>query len=140
MSEVPPVLVKAVRGLELDVQRDPHLAHPEGCAALRIVLVAVPRVSRSCKHFPDGFNLHFLQFRREASKGWAEEERRLPKEGAGIEEREEERIAHPCLPLHIMVTRRRCTFFLSTAQKFCRGVTTLDRLRFISVRLSATWR
>ena len=24
----------------------PHLAHPEGCAALRIVLVTVPRVSR----------------------------------------------------------------------------------------------
>ena len=29
----------------------PHLAHPEGCAALRIVLVTVPRVSRSCEHF-----------------------------------------------------------------------------------------
>ena len=28
----------------------PHLAHPEGCAALRIVLVTVPRVSRSCEH------------------------------------------------------------------------------------------
>ena len=25
-----------------------HLAHPEGCAALRMVLVTVPRVSRSC--------------------------------------------------------------------------------------------
>ena len=25
----------------------PHLAHPEGCTALRIVLVTVPRVSRS---------------------------------------------------------------------------------------------
>ena len=32
----------------------PHRAHPEGCAALRIVLVTVPRVSRSCEHFPDG--------------------------------------------------------------------------------------
>jgi len=32
-----------------------HFAHPDGCAALRIVLVAVPRVSRSCEHFPDGF-------------------------------------------------------------------------------------
>ena len=31
----------------------PHLAHPEGCAALRIVLVTVPRVYRSCEHFPD---------------------------------------------------------------------------------------
>ena len=30
----------------------PHLAHPEGCAALRIVLVTVPRVSRACGHFP----------------------------------------------------------------------------------------
>jgi len=29
----------------------PHLAHPEGCAAPRIVLVTVPRVSRSCEHF-----------------------------------------------------------------------------------------
>ena len=39
----------------------PDLAHPEGCAALRIVLVTVPRVSRSCEHFPDGFDLHLLQ-------------------------------------------------------------------------------
>ena len=38
----------------------PHLACPEGCAALGIVLVAVPRVSRSCEHFPDGFELHLL--------------------------------------------------------------------------------
>jgi hypothetical protein len=36
----------------------PHLAHPEGCAALRIVLVTVLRVSHSCEHFPDGFDLH----------------------------------------------------------------------------------
>jgi hypothetical protein len=28
----------------------PHLAHSKGCAALRIVLVTVPRVSRSCEH------------------------------------------------------------------------------------------
>ena len=34
---------------------EPHLAHPERCAALRIVLVTVPRVSRSCEHFPDGY-------------------------------------------------------------------------------------
>ena len=26
----------------------PHLAYPEGCAALRIVLLTVPRTSRSC--------------------------------------------------------------------------------------------
>jgi hypothetical protein len=32
-------------------------AHPGGCAALRIVLVTVPRVSRSCEHFQDGFDL-----------------------------------------------------------------------------------
>ena len=38
----------------------PHLAHPEGCAALRIVLVTVPRVSRSCEQFLDGFDLHLL--------------------------------------------------------------------------------
>ena len=41
----------------------PHLARPEGCAALRIVLVTVPRVSRSCENFPDGFDLHLLQVR-----------------------------------------------------------------------------
>ena len=29
----------------------PHLAHPEGRAALRIVLITVPRVSRSCARF-----------------------------------------------------------------------------------------
>ena len=39
----------------------PHLAHLEGCAALRIVLVTVSRISRSCMHFPDGFDLHLLQ-------------------------------------------------------------------------------
>ena len=38
----------------------PHLAHPEGCAVPRIVLVTVPRVSRSCEHFSDGFDLHTL--------------------------------------------------------------------------------
>ena len=27
-------------------------------AALRIVLVTVPRVSRSCEYLPDGFDLH----------------------------------------------------------------------------------
>ena len=51
-----------------------HHAYPEGCAALRIVLVTVPRVSRSCELFPDGFDLHLLQYARvlvgvEASKG-----------------------------------------------------------------------
>ena len=39
----------------------PQLAHPEACAALRIVLVTVPRVSRSCGHFSDGFDLHLLR-------------------------------------------------------------------------------
>ena len=38
----------------------PHLAHSEGCASLRIVLVTVPSVSRPCEHFPDGFDLHLL--------------------------------------------------------------------------------
>jgi len=38
----------------------PHPAHPEGCAALHIVLVTVPRGSRSCEHLPDGFDLHLL--------------------------------------------------------------------------------
>ena len=39
----------------------PHLAHPEGCAAPRIVRVTVPRVSRSCEHFRIGFDLNLLQ-------------------------------------------------------------------------------
>jgi len=38
----------------------PHLARPEGRAALRIALITVPRASRSCEHFPDGFDLHLL--------------------------------------------------------------------------------
>jgi hypothetical protein len=38
------------------IAEQPHLAHPEGCAALRIVLVTVPRVSRSCEQFPDGLD------------------------------------------------------------------------------------
>jgi hypothetical protein len=37
-----------------------HLAHPQACAALRIVQVTAPRISRSCEHFPDGFDLHLL--------------------------------------------------------------------------------
>ena len=32
----------------------------EGCAALRVVLVTVPRASRSYENFPDGFDLHLL--------------------------------------------------------------------------------
>ena len=38
-----------------------HLAYPEGCAALRIVLVTVPRASRSSEHIPDEFDLHLLR-------------------------------------------------------------------------------
>ena len=49
----------------------PHLAHPEGCAALRIVLVTMPRVSRSCEHFPDGFDLHLLHIRPPFGAGGA---------------------------------------------------------------------
>ena len=46
----------------------PHLAHPDGCAATRIVLVTVPRDSRSCEPFPDGFDLHLLHhLRKKAS-------------------------------------------------------------------------
>jgi len=36
-----------------------HLAHPGGCAALRIVLVTVPRVSRSCKIFSESLSLRW---------------------------------------------------------------------------------
>ena len=42
----------------------PHLAHPDGCAALRIVLVTVPRASRSCEHFPDGFDRRLAPVRQ----------------------------------------------------------------------------
>jgi len=38
----------------------PHLAHPHGRAALCIVVLTVPCVSRSCEHFPDGFDLLHL--------------------------------------------------------------------------------
>ena len=38
----------------------PHLAHPEGCAAVRIVLVTVPRVSHTREHFPVRFDLRLL--------------------------------------------------------------------------------
>ena len=40
----------------------PHLAHPEGCTVLRIVLVILPLVSRSDEHFPDGFDLQPRQY------------------------------------------------------------------------------
>ena len=43
----------------LHIQQD-ALPHPGGCAALRIVLVTVPRVSRSCENFSDGFVLRLL--------------------------------------------------------------------------------
>ena len=39
----------------------PRLAHPDGCAVLRTVLVTVPRVSRSCENFRDRFDLHLLR-------------------------------------------------------------------------------
>ena len=38
----------------------PHLSRPEGRAALHVVLVTV-RVSRSCEHVPDRFDLLLLQ-------------------------------------------------------------------------------
>jgi len=38
----------------------PHLAHSEGCDAPRVVQVTVPRVSRSCEQFSDGFKNHLL--------------------------------------------------------------------------------
>ena len=70
--DVRPAFALVPRLLSRENQRDwyciaekpapaPHLAHPEGCAALRIVVVSVPRVSRSCVHFPDGFDLHLLR-------------------------------------------------------------------------------
>jgi hypothetical protein len=43
----------------------PHLAHPEGYAAPRFVLVTVPRISRSCEHFAVGFDLHLLPLNAE---------------------------------------------------------------------------
>ena len=33
----------------------PHLSHPQGCAALRIVLVTVLRVSHYCEIFPERY-------------------------------------------------------------------------------------
>ena len=45
----------------------PHHAQLERFAALRIVRVTVPRVSRSCEHFPDGFDLQLLQMANNAN-------------------------------------------------------------------------
>ena len=42
------------------IAEQPAAAHPGGCAALRIVPVTVPRVTRSVEHFSDGFDLHLL--------------------------------------------------------------------------------
>ena len=39
----------------------PHLAHPEEWCDLGIVVVTLPRVSRSCEHLPDGFDLNLLR-------------------------------------------------------------------------------
>ena len=39
----------------------PHLARPEARGALHTVLITVPRVSRSCGRFADGFDLHLPQ-------------------------------------------------------------------------------
>jgi len=39
----------------------PRRVHSKGCSALRIALVTVPRVGRSCEHFPDEFGLHMLR-------------------------------------------------------------------------------
>ena len=49
----------------------PHRAHSEGCAALRIVLVTAPRVSRSCENFSNGFDLRLLHLssERQLSQG-----------------------------------------------------------------------
>ena len=46
----------------------PHLARLEGRAALRSVLVTVPHTSRSCEHFPDGFDFHLCQPRKGNAK------------------------------------------------------------------------
>ena len=63
----------------------PHLALPGGCAALRIVLVTVPRVSRSCEHFPDGFDLHLLRLRGLARpEGFRSKLRLLPRNGFDV--------------------------------------------------------
>ena len=45
-----------------------HLACPEECAVLRIVLVTVSRVSHSCEHFPDGFDLSLPQNKKTSIK------------------------------------------------------------------------
>ena len=52
LSEIP--VLSAERDWYFNAEQPapaPLLAHPEECAAPRIVLVTVPRVSRSCEHF-----------------------------------------------------------------------------------------
>ena len=39
-----------------------HTTSASTAHALRIVLLTVPRVGRSCELFPDGFDLHLQQF------------------------------------------------------------------------------
>ena len=46
----------------------PHLAHLEGCASLRIMLVTVPCLCCSCEHFPDRFDLNLIQLNRNQTK------------------------------------------------------------------------
>ena len=54
-SWVPCLLARAIGTFFAEQQAPaPHLTHPEGCFALRIVLATVPRVSSSCEHFRMG--------------------------------------------------------------------------------------
>jgi len=59
----------------------PHLA-------LRIALVTVPRVSRSCERFPDGFDLHLLQDRGRVRGGRGKEGGGRLKRWRPVDERE----------------------------------------------------
>ena len=63
MSEVP-LQIKGgpIQRLVLSAEQPAPAPHLEcACAALRIVLVTVPRVGRSGEHFPNGFDLRLLR-------------------------------------------------------------------------------
>ena len=72
----------------------PHLAYPEGCAGLRNVLITVPRVSRSCEHFPDGFDLHLLQSERHKPRVPHQAEVHLRWKPHNLEPRSQRYLAH----------------------------------------------
>ena len=88
----------------------PHLAHPEGCAAVRVALVTVPRVCRSCEQSAGGFDIHLLRpFWKLVEKCWQSP----PKERFNFPQVLRHQfapglvISHPCLDTRLFVPGRK---------------------------------